>query len=499
MATIYRSIVLISIIILSATASSLNIIDSHPWGDDFAQYIQESINIVHHQPLANSYLVPTQYTIEWQAPRYYPPGLPLILAPATAIFGNQMKPYIITMSLVYFLLSISFWYFLKHHRIQPLLLPLIFILFIFNPWLIYSKAGILSDIPYTLASIFFITLFTNPKITFSKKIFFIPIMIILISTRSISFTIPIALGLTVFWYLITHSNYTKFAISNFVIYIIAHISTNLVNTYYFQVPSLDTGYLQIFGYHNIFDFLKFITTPHAIFESTIAFFSNLNSFWPFSNQLVANILTVLFLSISFLTLIQRLFKKQLSFLDFYFLTYLAVLITSRVGSGQGFRLMLPIVPVLIFYFYLQAQKFKLLSFAGTVLLLLFYIPRITNIQLNAKQIINGPQKPSAIEMFKIVTVLPQQPNGVIIFYKARALGLYTSRLSHPVIYRSVETAEDIDLMNYEYSKLNVTHFVIDKTSTTSDNLHLIKYLSKTHKVKLTWENTDFSIYQFIPS
>src|SRR5665213_140532 len=81
----------------------INIRDSHDWGDDFAQYIQQAINSTKGIPQSESgYIYNREIDIVAR-----PVGFPLMLAPVYMVFGNSIKAFSVTITLFLFLLGIT--------------------------------------------------------------------------------------------------------------------------------------------------------------------------------------------------------------------------------------------------------------------------------------------------------------------------------------------------------------------------------------------------------
>ena len=131
----------------------LNIRVDQSWGDDFAQYIHQAINLVEGKPqFETGYIYNENYPM--LGPKSYTVGFPLILAPIIALFGNDMLMlnYLMTAFLALTFIVMSSWL-LNYFRWQTAVL--LSLICIYNPWMIYFKAEINSEIPFT----FFIMLF----------------------------------------------------------------------------------------------------------------------------------------------------------------------------------------------------------------------------------------------------------------------------------------------------------------------------------------------------
>ena len=75
----------------------LNIRHDHDWGGDFAQYIAQADNIAHFRPMnATGYVYNKDYPS--LAPKAYPPGFPLLIAPITRVLWELYS----TLQLFYF-------------------------------------------------------------------------------------------------------------------------------------------------------------------------------------------------------------------------------------------------------------------------------------------------------------------------------------------------------------------------------------------------------------
>ena len=132
----------------------INVKGTHDWGDDFAQYIIQSRNIIEFLPQTENGLIKPI-----EAPEYavaaYPIGFPLLIAPVYYFYGMTLKPYLILISL--FLVAtglLCYDYFRK--RAGEFGGIMIALLFCYNPQLIELKKSILSEIPFTCSILLFL-------------------------------------------------------------------------------------------------------------------------------------------------------------------------------------------------------------------------------------------------------------------------------------------------------------------------------------------------------
>lgn len=78
--------------------------DGHSWGDDFAQYLQHADNIAHSARYAETgYIYNPQNAIV--GPKAYPPGYPVALSPAAATCGANLSAYKV-LGVLFFLMAL---------------------------------------------------------------------------------------------------------------------------------------------------------------------------------------------------------------------------------------------------------------------------------------------------------------------------------------------------------------------------------------------------------
>lgn len=136
-------------ILVAATVVSTQIAtlrSGHEWGDDFAQYIQQALNLATGRPmLENTYIYNPSFPDI--GPRGYPPGFPLLLVPVVKLAGIDLRAMKIV-GIVCFGLAL-----LAIFRLLFSILPFVYCVAIiaslgFTPFLWSSKDSITSDIPF---------------------------------------------------------------------------------------------------------------------------------------------------------------------------------------------------------------------------------------------------------------------------------------------------------------------------------------------------------------
>ena len=126
----------------------LNITNVHSWGDDFAQYIKEALNIAHGKPFYQSNYIYNSYNTNY-APPQYPPGFPLLLAPVVKVWGVSFIAMCYFSSfIVTCLLFALFAYFRKYTgTVAAICLS---VLICYSQVVIDLKRNVLADLPCLL-------------------------------------------------------------------------------------------------------------------------------------------------------------------------------------------------------------------------------------------------------------------------------------------------------------------------------------------------------------
>ena len=144
----------LALAILSIPLFFLNIYDVHSWGDDFAQYIKEALNIAHGKRYYLSGYVYNPYNTEY-APPQYPPGYPLLLAPVVKMWGISYR------AMAYFntcitagLLFALFAYFRKHAG--KVAAVCIAVLITYSGYILGLKANVLADLSCLLCIVLYL-------------------------------------------------------------------------------------------------------------------------------------------------------------------------------------------------------------------------------------------------------------------------------------------------------------------------------------------------------
>jgi 4-amino-4-deoxy-L-arabinose transferase-like glycosyltransferase len=166
------------------------------WGGDYAGYMDQARSIVEGRNTTTpNYLYnPEMPTL---APPSYPMGFPLLLSPFYKIFGLNTLAYVQFMSVLWWLCGFSLFFLLKT-RFPILPSAIVSLLFLFNPYYFAEKNGILPDSFFTICIIWAIYLFINKNPKDIKSAFFCGFLVgFSIITRANGITLLLAMLVSV--------------------------------------------------------------------------------------------------------------------------------------------------------------------------------------------------------------------------------------------------------------------------------------------------------------
>lgn len=406
------------LVVLFLAVNLFTLHDGHTWGDDFAQLIRHSQNLLDGKPYASRILV-EPWVIS-------PPGFPLLMAPLVKFFGVNFK--------VLKLLNIGFWlgfvwflYLLMHRRLGEDRALLGAAVFLFSPCFFTYKQNILSDIPFlffTIAAIYcWVRYFEGPPAAGKPR----------------SFWLACALALTGYAYLVRLAGLVLFAAVLIYIFLKEKdkralwpvggglLALHLVQKIfgvgvaaYLKGGPETIGEWAIVGFKNI----------SYVFKTIISFFippyiPTVVSFplYPFLNLAMDIAAPLLFLAAVVVCGI-RIFRKSIAFADLFFILYLLSVVFWPVEGG--IRYVLPIVG-LVFISIIAVLNFGKVSQVILIVLLLHNVFNIATYLNYNEDDISKKEVRELTQWMKEHTA----PEENFMFFRARALGLLTDRLGAP--------------------------------------------------------------------
>ncbi len=399
--------------------------NGHVFGGDYAQYIEQSEAILSGQTKA--FFEASKYAMDNSdrniGPYLYPVGFPLLITPATLIWGMNLLAYK-TILLVFFLLACAMTWFLFRNKFDQKIWPLIIaLMLLFNYYFIVFLDLIGSDIPYLFFALLSIYLIENRRKSPNAGIQILMGLVI-----TFAFLIRTS-GISILFALVIMHVYDDFRI------IAGKGIAHLWDTYFKLIPYLVfiAGLIlnRIFyftGEQNHFEILSDANLKTAF--SNLAFYTGelkkfLILYYP------APSLILLLISLPFVfTGMYKNFRKDLLYLVF---------MGANLGiyaiwpEREGVRFMFPVVP---FYFYFLLRgilsfhkvfsrwKPNLLPFALLLMIMvqgIFYSIRDFH-HGNSSNILSPP----ATEAFEYIKKHTDK-EAIFVFDKPRTLRLMTDR------------------------------------------------------------------------
>jgi len=419
-----RDPLLIIIILLSLAISSATLTRGHEWGDDWASYVMQSKSILSGK--TDEFMERNAFTIFESSfqigPVAYPWGYPLILTSMVAWKGVHALTLKLP-GLFFFAGFLICLYLLTKDRLTRTESLLLVSLFAFNPIFVEFPDYIISDIPFLFFIFLGLLWITRLKTTtwnfvaLGTIIFF---AFFIRTTGIILFTSFLAYQ-TIRFYREWQTRKTILIDS---VLVAASFSLLWVITS-LAFPDGQGSYLEQ---------LKGLTPD--IFRSNISRYFNL--FWQFfgftSSLIYLYYALVVFFLIGAWT--QRDADQHL--IIFFDLYLIAMLFWPE---WQGIRFIFPLLPIFI-YFTLQGmlviinklpEKYHLFSKGISYIFWLaiigvFFFDSNARAYANLKdnRQINGPFDPFSTEVYNFIKA-ETPPDSVIVFYKPRALRLFTDR------------------------------------------------------------------------
>jgi hypothetical protein len=139
----------VGVILFAGILTLAGLDGDHDWGDDFAEYTSHARNIVSGRPYAETTWVYT--TAPMEAPRAYPPGFPLLIAPVYAAAGLNFRVLKIAPTLA-LTATLLLYAVLLRRRFDPWTLTAWALLSVTAPLIHLISGMVLSDFPFAMWS-----------------------------------------------------------------------------------------------------------------------------------------------------------------------------------------------------------------------------------------------------------------------------------------------------------------------------------------------------------
>jgi hypothetical protein len=469
----------------------INIRNTHDWGGDFAQYIHQAKNIVTGIPqYENGYLFNEKYPV--LAPRAYSSGFPLLLAPITAIMGTNMVAYNYFNTFLLILFGVCcFIFFRKNNTLMASLSSLLIILY--TPWILTFKTEILSDIAFSLFFMLAVIIYQKENKTRSSYIALGMVAGYLLLIRNVGMAVILAIILNETLQLYKLKKNKIPALKNGAVFLgTTLLFYLLVSKLIFPLPTENIHHFYRLFFDTSSIYTTVLTNIGVYMELLENVFQTRTDEWKFLSLYTRSAIITLFV-------LGFIFKvsKKIEFIEILTFIYLAIIVAWPY-SDQGFRFLLPVLPLIFYYVIIAFQPFKpenklfsnrWLPLGLTFLMLFQFTPSILNIIKTQHQPIPGPYEAESKEAFSYL-IKNTSKDSRILFTKPTVLALYTDRKSfanHP--------SESLEEIAQDISTNNLSHILIQEE--ISDEI-IKKYVAQSNNVcKLLWQNKKFRFYQIM--
>ena len=481
---------IVQLIVVALIFSPVIFIDqkhSHDWGDDFAQYIHQAINITNGTPQSETgYIFNPENFI---GPPAYPIGFPLMLSPVYALFGNDIHAFGTFISVMLVAMSVVFFFFYRN-RLSFLVSLLLTMIIVFNPWTMKFKGEVMSDIPFTFFMFLAILGYRRSKESYWYLILCGIISGFTIHVRSIGWVLPLSF---VFDYLITtvipgFRNEEKIGVKDHLIFLgrygLPLSFAFLALKSFFPLPG---------GYTRLADWENFGTVflRHLSYNvSSIHYFFSYYDVgdWNFLSFITA----CSFLVLGVIGFIKKI-VEQFDYLDFLFSIYLFIIVIFPYGDA-GIRYLLPLIPFFMIYTVSAFKSFGMKinkKIAGICLAILVFAEyRYTFFAVvNCNCESPGPFEKESVEAFQYIKS-NTPASARFLFFKPRSLALYGERSSY------VNCPNDgVEAMN---KKLRDNHinYILVHNELSDDSLKALVGKKPAAFIE-EWENSKFSLYKVV--
>ena len=459
--------------------------EGHRWAGDFSMYVHHAKNIVEGRPFGETgYIYNPHYP--QLGPGTYPPVFPLLLAPVYKLFQLDLRPMKMEI-IAFFMLALILLIIITSREISfPYQILLIGIVGL-NPFFWDFKDYVLSDIPFLVFT--YISLFwfhrtyvkgIRSKIRIFDAVLIGLFMYLSFGTKTIGFVlIPSMIILD----LIKHRKLTLHVIITIIIFsILMILQTILIHS--------DSDYFDQF----------FPFRPMYILQNVVIYTNSLSQFFDTGYPSLSWLQYALFIStiiFSGFGYYHRL--KSIAVYEVFLPLYLAIVILWP--THQGFRFLIPVIPFVIFYFFIgykcvinyffrrfgniSLNKWLHYSIVLWVAFLAFaYVCKYST--LDFISIPEGVHTNETKTLFQYINDYTEQ-DDVFLFKNPRILNLYTSR-NASVYFNPVDTK---DLWNY-ISEIGATHLIVESGGPSFLSRFIREYTDSLH---LTYSNKDFQVYR----
>ena len=405
-----------------AAPAFINVRYDHDWGDDFAMYILEARQIALGLPLSDLGFVYDPVS-SWGGPPAYPVGFPLMLAPVYYFFGLSFRHFHYLTSAFAAAFSMLTFLYLRGKTESLSGAYALAAMLAFNPLLIDFKNTVLSDLLFAVLVLLVVLAAERRRPYLAGLALGYAFL-----TRTAAVALAAGIIADVLYRCIRKPRLeesTKSVLTHASITAIVAVVFYLSIGAFYRTPAgSDSGYLNLFQQVTSVRELVHINFNHYLAASRF-FIPGVQS--AFSSRAI----WVLLVGCAVTGYLSKL-RMGPHLPEFFVLTYLGMVLLYP--SWQGFRFLLPIIPMMLCYVYfgiskvavLFGRKVRYVPILAVLLIGWLFYPFLMELQRNHRQPIEGPMLPEAQEVYR--EIQRSTPSDAVFFAeKPRALVLFTGR------------------------------------------------------------------------
>jgi Dolichyl-phosphate-mannose-protein mannosyltransferase len=472
------------------------------WGGDYAGYIDQARSIVEGKDTRNpNYIYNPE--VPSLAPPSYPMGFSVLLSPMYSVFGTDTLAYVKLMSVIWWLCGVSLFFFLK--KKFPIF-PSAFasLLFLFNPFYFAEKNGVLPDSFFTLCIIWALYFFIYPPPKDVKSALFCGAFAgftIITRANGVALLLAMALSVLLEQVILMFKNkkfaFEKEGIKQFSWVLLSAVLVIAIVKLWLPGPPGGSYFDQLrFGN----DFKYQVRDNFYLCLDTLKHFFGLPKEMPFMYKIEydTSISSIAWIIASIFIVIGLLFtrERQSRLLLLFLLISTAVL--SVWPMVQGFRYMLPLFPILIYFLLSGIEKLKLpiLKHIAWLSFPILLLPNYYKIDkaiayFYSKEEVGAPEFTNNQEAYTYIN--KNYPKSTIFgYHHPLILGLYADRKS--VKWNRPDSPEQIwaCFQKYKVEFIMINDWLLDNDKNLQEFLK--KYAPKLEK---QWSNERNTIYKLI--
>ncbi len=452
----------------------------HDWGGDFAQYIHHAENLATGMPYGNTgYIYCSSYPS--LGPRQYPPGFPLLLAPACMLFGLSMAAFKIEI-IAFLLLTLPPLLLLFRDDLPFKYRVTAILLFAMNPYVVNFKNSVMSDLPFLFFLLCSIVLtevcYRKGRLGVRPALLFAALFFCCYLLRTVGVVLIPALPAYDFF---RNKRPSRFAL------MAGGLSVLLVLLSRVFLRS-DISYLdQFIGWET-----------EDLFTALNYYFIHLDVLWsdvlgiPYTGRAMFLLTTPVVITGAVAKV-----RRRVSFYEFFLCFYLTTLL---IFPSNARRFLLPVAP---FYFLclivgilrigeVIGSEHRQQVFAGIVagMIAVSYSSGLGRAIVLSDKTPDGPYSRDATELFTYVKE-DTDAEAVFAFRKPRVLALYTGRSA--TAYPKDATAEEI---LEHFDSVGVTHVIV-KLTEERDLQYLVPMIAgRPESFSELFRNDSFVVYSY---